>query len=244
MLFLSTPSARRATCKTELLRPDAGDFYPRPPRGGRLSSDFRTSHVVPFLSTPSARRATYEDTLITPRVLISIHALREEGDALPALVRIKLGKFLSTPSARRATTAAPLVLTTGANFYPRPPRGGRHASAGHGAGLHFISIHALREEGDFGVVIFGGILDNISIHALREEGDQLVTFYRSASVLFLSTPSARRATRRGLSVRRLRRNFYPRPPRGGRRFRIVNAIEISQFLSTPSARRATKTHQL
>ena len=56
----------------------------------------------------------------------------------------------------------------------------------------------------------------ISIHALREEGDLSVT---SCSLM---TP-----------------NFYPRPPRGGRRIILfVVCIEII-FLSTPSARRAT-----
>ena len=33
--FLSTPSARRATCYLVLTEYDDGDFYPRPPRGGR-----------------------------------------------------------------------------------------------------------------------------------------------------------------------------------------------------------------
>ena len=34
------------------------------------------------------------------------------------------------------------------NFYPRPPRGGRQISFGKAAVADFISIHALREEGD------------------------------------------------------------------------------------------------
>ena len=34
-------------------------------------------------------------------------------------------------------------------------------------------------------------------------------------------------------------NFYPRPPRGGRRIAADNFTRISAFLSTPSARRAT-----
>ena len=34
--------------------------------------------------------------------------------------------------------------------------------------------------------------------------------------------------------------FYPRPPRGGRRERIIFAPAIDRFLSTPSARRATR----
>ena len=58
-------------------------------------------------------------------VVISIHALREEGDALAALDFIKPLIFLSTPSARRAT--------------------GLHRQIGARSP---ISIHALREEGD------------------------------------------------------------------------------------------------
>ena len=56
-----------------------------------------------------------------------------------------------------------------------------------------ISIHALREEGDKSTGTSGGAF-NISIHALREEGDVNLR--------------PRRA---------LIGNFYPRPPRGGRR---------------------------
>ena len=80
--------------------------------------------------------------------LISIHALREEGDwpqrcrqrsssyfyprpprggrRLNISFRDALREFLSTPSARRATGSF-LKFTVGSNyFYPRPPRGGRH----------------------------------------------------------------------------------------------------------------------
>ena len=35
---------------------------------------------------------------------------------------------------------------------------------------------------------------SISIHALREEGDPMPTSFCSTGILFLSTPSARRAT--------------------------------------------------
>ena len=34
------------------------------------------------------------------------------------------------------------------DFYPRPPRGGRHAEAEAERQAQIISIHALREEGD------------------------------------------------------------------------------------------------
>ena len=80
--------------------------------------------------------------------MISIHALREEGDESPILSactpvyfyprpprggrpvdpdRISLTEaFLSTPSARRATLCGPPAPSHSENFYPRPPRGGRH----------------------------------------------------------------------------------------------------------------------
>ena len=57
------------------------DFHPRPPRGGRPSGSSDTISVELFLSTPSARRATskaIDD--YTMQLIISIHALREEGD--------------------------------------------------------------------------------------------------------------------------------------------------------------------
>ena len=124
-IFLSTPSARRATCQLLFgaLHPEIsihalreeGDrgsqpvfprpvhFYPRPPRGGRLKAKIAGRIVEIFLSTPSARRAT----------------------GGPVLGQ-RVGKeFLSTPSARRATS-------------PWQHRGE----------CPCISIHALREEGD------------------------------------------------------------------------------------------------
>ena len=79
--------------------------------------------------------------------------------------------FLSTPSARRATATRRALLQTAR-----------------------ISIHALREEGDFYLVINAINIIKISIHALREEGDvaRYITYIGGAG--FLSTPSARRAT--------------------------------------------------
>ena len=56
-----------------------------------------------------------------------------------------------------------------------------------------ISIHALREEGDF---LRPAVEDHIkiSIHALREEGDRYPSAATRPRWKFLSTPSARRAT--------------------------------------------------
>ena len=60
-----------------------------------------------------------------------------------------------------------------------------------------ISIHALREEGDW-MISLSRAIPSISIHALREEGDRASTARRLSFMQFLSTPSARRAT--GASV--------------------------------------------
>ena len=86
---------------------------------------------------------------------------------------------------------------------------------------------------------YGTQPETISIHALREEGDALAAHAVAVRLIFLSTPSARRATGpvhllrvgRVISIHALREegddqqvlkvrkaeHFYPRPPRGGRR---------------------------
>ena len=105
--------------------------------------------------------------------MISIHALREEGDALSVSLTSCRLLFLSTPSARRATPPGPPPATRRRHFYPRPPRGGRPGAGEPGCGH-----------------------DGISIHALREEGDYWDNYNQNLEKLFLSTPSARRATGR------------------------------------------------
>ena len=61
----------------------------------------------------------------------------------------------------------------------------------------------------------------------------------AVAVEFLSTPSARRATKAARLTSRATRDFYPRPPRGGRPRMRGGGIQSWIFLSTPSARRAT-----
>ena len=189
------------------------NFYPRPPRGGRQTRCAPYPMPGKFLSTPSARRATLQHGQLEHGRLISIHALREEGDQSLQKFWNVITLFLSTPSARRATDKMTV-----------PPVG------------YYISIHALREEGDARPLVSsqmsvflstpsarratkyplrggkmayfyprpprGGRLDDpetgdlvhvISIHALREEGD-----VSGGSRLAQS------------------HHFYPRPPRGGR----------------------------
>ena len=74
-----------------------------------------------------------------------------------------------------------------------------------------ISIHALREEGDEGEILYA-LAIAISIHALREEGDSFKSTKRTQTYEFLSTPSVRRATSVPASRKTAQRNFYPRPP--------------------------------
>ena len=56
-------------------------------------------------------------------------------------------------------------------FNPRPPWGGRRGGGISRKFAKYISIHALRGEGDEAIKMFDELI-NISIHALRGEGDQ------------------------------------------------------------------------
>ena len=56
----------------------------------------------------------------------------------------------------------------------------------------------------------------ISIHALREEDDGSIFHVLAVVAVFLSTPSARRATIPPPYAMGEAKHFYPRPPRGGR----------------------------
>ena len=78
----------------------------------------------------------------------------------------------------------------------------------------------------------------ISIHALREEGDQELHTHRRAKKDFYPRPP-RGGRRYGVSGFQAHNNFYPRPPRGGRRSWFAFTSPAVSFLSTPSARRAT-----
>ena len=146
-VFLSTPSARRATwiivifildiaISIHALR-EEGDlfvgiltslvlhFYPRPPRGGRRSCRWPFYRSRNFYPRPPRGGRPIVNIDAQQRKEISIHALREEGDISSVARVATLFKFLSTPSARRATEHKPEI--------PVPEA---------------ISIHALREEGD------------------------------------------------------------------------------------------------
>ena len=192
IIFLSTPSARRATgsflvivyaqrisihaLREEGDRPasittaGANNFYPRPPRGGRPGHVKLVDHDSDFYPRPPRGGRRHRPCPDCGAFRISIHALREEGDAGPTVVppTTMISIHALREEGDQLSHHSPSMT---ANFYPRPPRGGRRCYATHVCVQFIISIHALREEGDF-------------------------AFLALADFVL---------------------NFYPRPPRGGRR---------------------------
>ena len=122
-------------------------------------------------------------------------------------------------------------------FYPRPPRGGRPRPDRRAGVFCGISIHALREEGDYPLLLvwyrgryFYPRPPRGGRHSAYISGCTACNFYprpprggrpkvsdrRHLDALFLSTPSARRATVLIRMSFACTKDFYPRPPRGGR----------------------------
>ena len=100
-----------------------------------------------FLSTPSARRATVVVVVESVESVISIHALREEGDLQTAAGRQVNAISIHALREEGDKSAEPVQIPL-TDFYPRPPRGGRRCRPALPASNPIISIHALREEGD------------------------------------------------------------------------------------------------
>ncbi len=114
-------------------RRDYGDksrkdyFNPRPPRGGRLYFRKHLHPDISFQSTPSARRATGFSRKYQFGEMISIHALREEGDATsPSSVAVSA--YFNPRPPRGGRRDNKNGESEHADFNPRPPRGGRRAS--------------------------------------------------------------------------------------------------------------------
>ena len=212
--FLSTPSARRAT-----------------PRGKQATES--TAISIHALREEGDVQA---GTVLGASGPISIHALREEGDRrVVPLFGLTLYFYPRPPRGGRPPSQDRRGTTQ--NFYPRPPRGGRLGCrwALSRASRFLSTPSARRATGDVDRV--EATID-ISIHALREEGDDLpcsryleiqdlyprpprggrqgVQLGDYHTLKFLSTPSARRATRLIRTMEGFRKYFYPRPPRGGR----------------------------
>ena len=147
-----------------------------------------------FLSTPSARRATLG---VRPLCNLSSDFYPRPprgGRRVVISHRRRVYIFLSTPSARRATWKPKKSIPFRNDFYPRPPRGGRQGS---------YFPETLSDNDFYPRPPRGGRPSrqrskspsgSISIHALREEGDRSNTMFAHSRGVFLSTPSARRAT--------------------------------------------------
>ena len=192
-VFLSTPSARRATIE------DAAGDVP-----GGISI-----HAL----CEEGDQGWHHDH---HGQQISIHALCEEGDSPILGIQYSHARFLSTPSARRATD--PRVLLQRARtisihaLCEEGDPGLWHSDTKAGR----ISIHALCEEGDFLVklciTVDAAFLSTPSARRatapIRQSASLATNFYPRPlrggrplsgsrlprSFQFLSTPSARRAT--------------------------------------------------
>ena len=237
VIFLSTPSARRATFnkvhKTNLKYISIHALCEE----GDLTRTALLLFLWIFLSTPSARRATLAGRFTSSTVLISIHALCEEGDPRPFRSLPTAANFYPRP-LRGGRPAARSWCPPHSYFYPRPLRGGRPSSGisrrqqAHfyprplrGGRLQypklddpeliFLSTPSARRA--TALMDTDALAQMISIHALCEEGDQASLDALHLLNVFLSTPSARRAT-------------------GG----FIAPDGRKLFLSTPSARRATR----
>ena len=235
-LFLSTPSARRATgwrafsfairqISIHALR-EEGDrcfaccgyiiayFYPRPPRGGRPIPILHGSAAVIFLSTPSARRATSSRDFLYSSMSISIHALREEGDH-------------STHT----------LVFVHKNFYPRPPRGGRpHLPKPRPTPRKFLSTPSARRATPS---LWSRSTTRKNFYPRPPRGGRPGIQRRVVCLANFYPRPPRGGRPATTSPHGSRSYFYPRPPRGGRPFLIASRMRSSVFLSTPSARRAT-----
>ena len=172
-------------------------------------------------------------------IVISIHALRGEGDVnylfrrgeycyfnprppwggrqkVYSRLQISL-PFQSTPSVGRATKKSAQRRKRTRNFNPRPPWGGRQPT---------ISMRARSR----------------TFQSTPSVGRATYFYHQSdRRVEFQSTPSVGRATSPTTTIPKIVKYFNPRPPWGGRLCGIIACISIrTSFQSTPSVGRATK----
>ena len=162
---------------------------------------------------------------------ISIHAPREGGDLLSALIYPRVNHFNPRPP-RGGRHGAGGGRCWGTYFNPRPREGGDSLRAALG-GVPEISIHAPREGGDRWNQRKEWMRD-ISIHAPREGGDH------RGGVVGVQIRISIHAPREGgdaVPCSLDLRGFYfnPRPPRGGRLFR-GHRLAVRQVISIHAPR--------
>ena len=209
------------------------DFYPRPPGGGRQNPIGYMSTHYNFYPRPPGGGRRVPVHVLRDHVEISIHALRVEGDQNQRALAIYDTHFYPRPPGGGRHPREPMAPRV-CDFYPRPPGGGRRSGIGRRYQRFYISIHALRVEGDLceechnkmhpisihALRVEGDEIDyvlncmqRISIHALRVEGDTWENPVPVPGAVFLSTPSGWRAT-------------HVRPVRRRRAFISIHALRV------------------
>ena len=193
------------------------NFNPRPPRGGRLTTDFRTG-ILFEISIHAPREGGDADKVVQmiTGFIISIHAPREGGDWCRQCSARRPQYFNPRPPRGGATTTPTQTLQQPQNFNPRPPRGGRLIEWCDALAATKISIHAPREGGDH--TLSPPSPDRpISIHAPREGGDADLAEHIARCGHFNPRPPRGGRPHTGRGSWPQRSDFNPRPPRGGRR---------------------------
>ena len=238
-IFLSTPSARRATERPirQALELSISIHALREEGDPRRKS--RSNLWSIFLSTPSVRRATPSRHFLL-RADAYFYPRPPRGGRQPGLAGRKDISY----------------------FYPRPPRGGRRLGQTGRATQFPISIYALREEGDRTLTgKWPKARAFLSTPSARRATLQCLVTWSSHRYFyprpprggrpsaagqhaepdrFLSTPSARRATPRPQKWPWYKK--FLSTPSARRATPNLQHLSIGffEFLSTPSARRATR----
>ena len=171
------------------------------------------------------------------KIGISIHALREEGDFAFPLDFFSIVGFLSTPSARRATERIKARIDE----------------------LEFLSTPSARRATSRAALV-NSLTDDFYPRPPRGGRQSSRSLQPSQNYFYPRPPRGGRPDLRAVSHRpahfyprpprggrrltsftrpRTIWHFYPRPPRGGRLNQLHKAAHNMAFLSTPSARRAT-----
>ena len=229
LLFQSTPSAWRETCRHRSLHGNQSHFNPLPPHGGRLRG-FRTMtgkrfisihslrmegdislsfpHIVGLLfqSTPSAWRETGLYVYVLDALEISIHSLRMEGDTMLCSSSMEYDLFQSTPSAWRETSRE--TFFSDCVPFQSTPSAWRETITIWKYLAQYVHFNPLPPHGGR-LKLLAAIrcVFIISIHSLRMEGDDLKSFKLYPITLY----------------------FNPLPPHGGRPHRFPKCCWYQQI---------------
>ena len=145
-------------------------FYPRPPGGGRLLLFIFLAFLLCISIHALRVEGDFNNSNLDLIIVISIHALRVEGDSPSP------PSFVTVPISIHAlrvegdwSRAFPRIMQQ--HFYPRPPGGGRHkCQVYYNQKKGFLSTPSgWRATEEYRVMQERGF---ISIHALRVEGDR------------------------------------------------------------------------